>query len=320
MNKPQLAIIGATHADEIPGIERIKDDVDYQFATTDDQLAKAIVNADILLGWNFRAKSLEQVWPQAQKLRWIHWASAGVDAVLFPGLRKSDIQLTNAKGIFDDAMAEYVLGLILCFAKDIPQTIRCQSNKQWSYRITESIVGQSVLIVGAGSIGSAIAAVLQKMGMEVVGVARSGRSGHPVLGDIHPFSQLDNLLGNADYVINVTPSTSDTRNLFAKECFLKMKSTARFINVGRGDAVDEQALASVLEQEKIAGAALDVYQTEPLPEDSPLWNAKNLILSPHMSGDLKDYPNRIVDIFIENVYRFINGDELVNLVDKEKGY
>lgn len=317
---PNVTVFGAGGVDDLPGLEAVDGEARLRFAATGKALADAIPDTDIMLGWDFRAGALERVWPQARRLRWVHWAGAGVDAALFPALRDSDVVLTNARGVFDRPIAEYVLGLILCFAKGFPRTVRAQERKNWDFRYSESIQGRTALLVGAGRIGRAIGALLHAAGMRVAGVGRTARGGDPLFGEVHAFNDLDTLLGGADYVVNITPSTPDTRGLFCGDRFQRMKPEARFINVGRGDAVDEQALSEALYSGRIAGAALDVFTEEPLPEDSPLWDLDNLIVSPHMSGDVAESVPELVSQFVDNLRRFVRGEPLKNIVDKEKGY
>lgn len=315
-----VTVFGAGRVQDLPGIEAAGDDVHLSFATTAEELAGVIPDTDVLLGWDFRAGVLDQVWPRAARLRWIHWAGAGVDAVLIPALRDSDVVLTNARGVFDRPIAEYVLGLVLCFAKGFPRTVRAQGRKHWDFRYSESIAGRTALLVGVGSIGRAIGALLLAAGMRIAGVGRTARHGDPLFGEVHAFDAPGPLLNDADYVINVTPSTPDTRGLFSESLFGKMKPGTRFINVGRGDAVDERALLDALRSGRIGGAALDVFAEEPLPADSPFWEMENVIVSPHMSGDVYESVNDLVDQFVENLGRFRRGEPLNNVVDKSRGY
>lgn len=317
---PNVTIFGARGAEELPGLTAIGDSARLRFAGSAEELAQLIPDTDVMLNWDFRAGALEHVWPRARRLQWVHWAGAGVDAALFPAFRDSDVVLTNARGVFDLPIAEYVLGLVLCFAKDFPRTIRAQDRKRWVFRNTESVRGRKALLVGVGSIGRAVGALLHAAGMEVAGVGRTARSGDPLFGEVNAFTALDTLLPGADYVINITPSTPDTRGLFTAARFQQMKTEARFINVGRGDAVDERALADALRGGRIAGAALDVFAAEPLAGDSPLWDLENLIVSPHMAGDVRESVNELVAQFVENLQRFINGEPLNNVVDKQLGY
>lgn len=317
---PTLAVFGARREEDLPGLTQVRKDVRLSFATSEEELGHIIPNARILLGWDFRAGALQRVWSGAKRLEWVHWAGAGVDAVLFPGLRDSDVVLTNARGVFDRPIAEYVLGLVLCLAKDFPQTVRSQQEKRWDFRHAETIAGRTALLVGVGNIGRAIGAMLRSAGMDLIGIGRTARAGDPVFGAVHPLEKLDSLLGSADYVINITPSTPDTRGLFSAHRFQRMQAGARFINVGRGDAVDERALAEALTGGRIAGAALDVFAEEPLPGSSPLWALDNLIVSPHMSGDVKGSDALLISQFLDNLRRFLGGEPLRNVVDKSQGY
>lgn len=317
---PNVTVFGAGSEEDLPGIASAGNDARLRFARTTDELAALIGETDVVLGWDFRAGGLQHVWPQAERLRWVHWAGAGVDTVLFPAFRDSDVLLTNARGVFDRPMAEYVLGLVLCFAKGFPRTVRAQARQRWDFRYSESIQGKTALLVGVGNIGRAIGEQLHAAGMRVAGVARTARQGDPLFGDIHSFTDLDARLAEADYVINITPSTPDTRGLFSGARFRHMKAGARFINVGRGDAVDEQALAEILRSGEIAGAALDVFASEPLAEDSPLWGLESLIVSPHMSGDVAESVPELVAQFVDNLRRFVGGEPLRNVVDKQRGY
>ncbi|MDZ7840262.1 MAG: D-2-hydroxyacid dehydrogenase [Gammaproteobacteria bacterium] len=317
---PRVVVFGASSLDDLPGVGAVAADARFHFASNGEELARVVSGADVILGWDFRAGILERVWPQAERLQWVHWAGAGVDAVLFPAFRDSDVVLTNARGVFDQPIAEYVLGLVLCFAKDFPRTVRAQERKSWDFRYSESIQGRTALLVGVGSIGRAIGALLHGAGMEVTGIGRTGRSGDPLFGEIHGFDALDRKLGGADYVINVTPSTPETRGLFSVDRFQAMKAGARFINVGRGDAVDEEALAESLRRGRLGGAALDVFAEEPLPAESPLWELDNVIVSPHMSGDVSESTEHLVAQFVNNLRRFIRDEPLDNVVDKRRGY
>lgn len=318
--KLNISVFGAAGEDDLPGLARVRDVARLHFAASEHELAAIIPDTQIFLGWDFRAGVLERVWPDAKRLQWVHWAGAGVDAALFPALRDSDVVLTNARGVFDRYIAEYVLGLVLCFAKDFPRTLRSQLNKQWDFRHTDTIQGHKALLVGVGSIGTAIGRALKAAGMHVAGVGRSRRDGDPVFGSVSPLAELDDQLAEADYVVNVTPSTPDTRGLFSGPRFARMKRGARFINVGRGDAVDEAALTQALSDGPLAGAALDVFAIEPLPASSPLWERDDVIVSPHMSGDVRGSEQELIDQFVENLRRFTSGETLNNIVDKRRGY
>jgi phosphoglycerate dehydrogenase-like enzyme len=311
---------GVKQIEDIPGIERIGDAVDLRFSNSARQLERALPDAEILLSWDLRAAGLRETWHRAERLRWIHWAGAGVDAALFPELVSSDVVLTNSKGVFDRAMAEYVLGLIIAFAKRLPETLALQSQRSWKYRMTERLENRRVLVVGVGGIGREIARLLRAAGLQIMGVGTRAREDDPDFGRIYSIAELTNLLPQAHYVVAVTPLTDATRGLFGAPEFQAMKSSARFINVGRGAVVDEAALVDALCREEIAGAALDVFETEPLPADSPLWSMPQVIVSPHMSGDFMEFFQALSDLFVENFRRYRTGEPLLNVVDKSLGY
>lgn len=322
MRKPiNVVIQGAENVADVPGLHVFEDDVQFHCAADAQQLQRLLPSAQVLLGWNFKSAQLEQVWPAAKKLQWIHWSGAGVDALLFPELIDSDVQVTNARGIFDVPMAEYTLGLILALAKGFVQTFADQKNHQWNHRTVQSLQQQQALIVGVGSIGRAIARMLKAVDMQVRGVGRTARADDVDFGDVHGVDELDELLPLADYVVLITPLTQHTRGLFDAARFARMRKDACFINLGRGALIDDEgALVDALRNRTIAAAALDVFHQEPLPTDSPLWDAPNLIVSPHMSGDLHDFETLVANQFIDNLQRFLRGDQLLNVVDKRLGF
>ncbi len=316
----KIIIQGAASISEVPGIETIANRAELICANDTEQLRDALSDGEILLGWDFKAGSLRDAWSSAKKLHWIHWCGAGVDAVLFPELRNSDVVLTNSRGIFDQAMAEYVLGLIIALTKQFPQTLAFQRRCQWRHRLTENITGRRVLLVGVGSIGRSIARLLTAAGMNVYGVGTRARDNDADFGAIAGIDDLNSLLPDADYVINIVPLTQKTTHLFGAPQFKAMKATAHFINVGRGASVNEKALIEALAKNEIAGAALDVFETEPLPENSPLWAMPNVIVSPHMSGDFRGHLEELARVFVENFRRYQSGERLMNIVDKKLGY
>lgn len=315
-----VLIHGAGSADDVPGLTEAAGLARLRFARSLAELQRELPGSQALLGWDFRAGDLREAWRHADELRWIHWAGAGVDALLFPELVSSKVQVTNARGVFDQPMAEYVLGLVLAMAKGFPATLAAQAERRWSYRMVERIADKRALVVGAGSIGRAIARALRAAGLSVSGVGRSARESDVDFGRVYAIGELDALLPSSDYVILVTPLTEHTRGLFDRARFARMHPGARFINVGRGALIDEDALICALTNETIAGAALDVFQREPLPDDSPLWQTPNLLVSPHMSGDTHDVQQVLAQQFMSNLRRFVGGQPLLNLIDKAQGF
>jgi phosphoglycerate dehydrogenase-like enzyme len=306
--------------DRPPGAQQLSPHVGLWYAATTEELGEALPGADVLFIWDFRSTKLQTVRERAHQLRWVHIASAGIDPLLFPGLISSDVVLTNSRHVFDDAIAEYVLGLLLAFAKDLPHTLDLQQRHTWRHRVTERLAGHSVVIVGAGPIGRAIARLAAAVGCRVTGVARNPRSDDPDFGTVHRAAALLDALTDADFVVVAAPLTDDTRGMFGAAAFQRMKPSARLINVGRGPIVDQAALVTALRGGQLAGAALDVFADEPLPPDSPLWGMSNVIVSPHMSGDVAGFEDELAALFLDNLARYRRGDPLRNVVDKHRGY
>lgn len=318
--KPVLVVQGAKRIDEVPRLEELSDQAEIRCAGGVDELRRMLPGAEVMLGWNFRAASLREAWGSVDSLRWIHWGGAGVDAALFDELAASDIQLTNARGVFDQPMAEWVLGMIIAFAKGYAETLACQGRAEWRHRLSEKVAGKRALVVGVGSIGRAVGRLLKAAGMEVEAVGRSARAGDADFGQVFAVGDLLQRLPAADYVVLITPLTEQTRGLFGEREFAAMNARARFINIGRGALVVEPALLAALQAGRIAGAALDVFVEEPLPPSSPFWNAPNCLVSPHMSGDYAEFEVAMADQFIENWRRYLAGEKLLNLVDKRLGF
>lgn len=283
-------------------------------------LADALSGADAFFVYDFLSTAVPGAWHAADRLRWLHIASAGVDPVLFPGLQESDVVLTNSRGVFDGAIAEYVLGVVLAFAKDFARSWDLQKQRQWKHRESERIADRRVLVVGTGPIGRSIARMLRAAGMSVAGVGRRPREGDPDFGDVYASSELSRHLPGADYVVAVAPLTEQTKGMFDAEAFAAMKPGSRFVNVGRGELVVTSDLIAALRDGPLGGAALDVFDTEPLPVDSPLWTMENVLISPHMSGDFVGWRNTLVEVFADNFRRWRAGEPLRNVVDKQLGY
>ncbi len=287
---------------------------------TADGLAGALPGADVLLVWDFRASTLAQAWPVADRLRWVHAASAGVNHVLTPDVVASDVVVTNSRGVFDEPMAEYVLAMALALAKDLPTTLNRQRERRWHHRETERLGGKRALVAGPGPIGRAIGRKLAAVGMTVTGLGRTPRSPDPDLGEVLPMSSLSEVLPDMDWVVLAAPLTDETRGMIDAKALAAMKPTARLVNVGRGPLVVQDDLVEALAAGSLAGAALDVFVDEPLPESSPLWEMPNVIVSPHMSGDVVGWRAELVALFRDNLTRYLDGEPLRNVVDKARGY
>lgn len=281
---------------------------------TDADLASALPGTEVLLVWEFTSVALRDAWPHADALRWVHTASAGVDRLTFPALLDSDVALTNSRGVFDQPIAEYVLGLVVAMAKDLPGTLAQQARREWRHRETERVGGRRAVVVGGGPIGRACAGLLRAAGMDVGLVGRRAGDG------VHAFDDLPDLLGRAEWLVLAAPLTDATRSLVDARTLAALPPGARVINVGRGPLVVQDDLVAALASGHLGGAALDVFEREPLPPESPLWDLPGVIVSPHMSGDVIGWRDELEDLFVDNLTRYRAGEPLRNEVDKSLGF
>ncbi|MGY0390403.1 D-2-hydroxyacid dehydrogenase [Nocardioides sp. WG-D5] len=283
-------------------------------------LADALRGAEALLLWDYFSEAVRDAWPSAGSLRWIHVAAAGVDKLLFPELVDSDVVVTNARGIFDRAMAEFVLGSILAVAKDLHHSHDLQAARTWHRRETRLISAETALVVGTGAIGRETARLLRAVGMEVRGAGRTARSGDPDFGEVVASADLAAHVGWADHVVVTAPLTAETRGLISKDVLVAMKPGSHLVNVGRGPIVDEEALVSALRDGPLEAASLDVFEVEPLPAESPLWTMPGVAVSAHMSGDYEGWREALARQFVDNAQRWLRGEPLLNIVDKRHGF
>jgi phosphoglycerate dehydrogenase-like enzyme len=285
-----------------------------------DDLAEGLRGSEVLLTWDFTTPALRSAWSGADRLRWVHTASAGVDNVLTPDVMDSDVVVTNSRGVFETPIAEYVTGVVLMTAKDMIGTWQLQQRREWKHRDTYSVQRRVAVVVGVGPIGRAVGRMLAAVGLRVRGVGRSHRSADPDFGEVAPASELGAQVADADYVVLAAPLTEETRGMVGREILGAMPSKAVLINVGRGELVVEDDLVQVLRVEGIAGAALDVFEKEPLPADSPLWTMPQVLVSPHMSADTIGWRDDLAALFVENLGLWCAGEPLRNVVDKKLGY
>lgn len=275
--------------------------------------------ADILVtyGEDLSEKHIEK----AQSLKWIMVVSAGLEKMPLQAIAARDILVTNAKGIHKIPMAEYTLGMILQHEKKIKYIMNNQQNRKWDRELEMGeLHSKTILIVGTGAIGGEIARLSKAFGMRTIGVNRSGTKVN-YLDQLYKLDQLNEALVLADYVVSVLPSTPETKELFTKTQFQEMKKTSVFINIGRGDLVDDEVLVEALRNEDLAHAILDVFEPEPLKQSHPFWEMENVTITPHLSSRTTEYLPRAFGIFTENLTNYLEGSkELKNIVDPLKGY
>ncbi len=277
-----------------------------------------IQNANIILG-----QPKAEMIGASENLEWLQLESAGTDAYIVPGVLSKKTVLTNATGAYSKAVSEHAFALTLMLMKKLYLYRDEQKKAFWSDHGTVSSLSDStVAVVGLGDIGQAYARMVKAMGARVIGVKRRATDPPECVDELVMTQDLDTVLPRADVIMSVLPNTSATRYIYTLESFDRMKDTAFFINCGRGNAVSSEVLYQALSEHKIAAAAMDVAETEPLPADSPLWGLENLVITPHISGGfhLPETFERIVDIAAENLAAFLAGKELRNVVDFATGY
>ena len=249
------------------------------------------------------------------KLRWFQSTWAGITPLVQANLRK-DYQLTGVKGIFGPLMSEFVFAYILLFERRILEHFKAQQSKQWHPVLPRPLTGKTMGILGTGSIASHVATTAKHFGLNVKGYSLSGQA-KDGFDEVKSGNMLK-FLPELDYLVNTLPDTQFTRSLLTQKAFECMKNSSLFINIGRGTIVNETVLADALTREKIAGAALDVFQEEPLPQDSPLWTTPNTFITSHTSGP--SFPKAVAEIFVRNYQHYLKGERLEYLIDFEKGY
>ncbi|SUW12728.1 Glyoxylate/hydroxypyruvate reductase B [Brevibacterium iodinum] len=283
-------------------------------------LSQALPGTDVLLMWDFFSTALKDAYGSADRLGWVHAAAAGVDSLLFDELVESPVTVTNARGIFDRPIAEFVLSYILMHAKSSIGSLSDQAAKKWNRRSTRDIAGTKALIVGTGAIGRGIARRLKAVDIDVTGAGSRARSGDADFGEVIDSATLPEHVAGFDWVIDIAPLTEKTERLIGAEAFAAMDDTAVFINVGRGDTVDTDALVTALRDGQIGGAGLDVFDEEPLPAGHPLWSMDNVIITPHMSGDTDGWRMRLAEQFHALFEQYLAGEQFPHTVDKKLGY
>ncbi|MGA8144921.1 MAG: D-2-hydroxyacid dehydrogenase [Candidatus Acidiferrales bacterium] len=288
-----------------------------------NNLVAELPGTDIFVGFSLRPEQF----PLARNLKWLHSTAAGVGQLMYPELRESGIEVTNASGVHRIPMAEHILGTLIALARRFPDCFRFQQRSHWAQHDLwnapvrpRELRGQILLFIGFGAIGQEVAKIIRPLGMRVWAVTRSGRAEEGLAEQVFPASKLAEALPQADFIVLAAPETPETRKMIGAPELALMKPSAYFMNVSRGALVDEPALIAALVQHRIAGAALDVASQEPLPPESPLWKLDNAFITPHMSAVSEHLWERQTDLLIENLEYWFAGSELLNRVDLKRGY
>jgi phosphoglycerate dehydrogenase-like enzyme len=288
-----------------------------------DRVPEEIRDTDAFIGWSLRPEQFVA----ATKLRWIHSPAAAVHQLMFPELVQSNVVVTNSTGVHGPVVAEHAIAVLLALAKRLPQAMRYQANNTWSQDLLwkerprpREVDGAVVAVIGMGGIGSEFTRRAKALGMRVLAVRENPSKGPASADQVVSPAEIDEVLPQADYVLLCTPVTPGTNRLMNEARLKKMKSDAYLINVGRGPLVEETALLEALRSRRIAGAALDVFDEEPLPPDSPFWSLDNVLITPHTAAVTERLWERHYHLIVSNLVRFLAGEPLLNQVDKKRGY
>jgi phosphoglycerate dehydrogenase-like enzyme len=322
MNPMKIVVIDNPGGNHLKVLDTLPSSIDVVVSNQARVLQQAAHDADVILNGIPDGHLLRGIFSHATKLRWVHSLSDGVEKILFPELVASPVVLTNARGVFKRSLAEFVIASVLYFSKDFRRMIRNQQAGAWLPFEPEEAYGKVMGIVGYGETGRACAEQAQALGMKVLGLRRRSElsRGDSLLNAVFGPSELHRMLTQSDYVVLAAPATPETRKLIGKAEFAVMKTSAVFINVGRGSSVDETMMIEVLEKGRIRGAALDVYETEPLPAGHPFYRLENVLLSPHCADHTPGFYEVDMEFFVQNLRRFTNDEPLGNVVDKKAGY
>jgi len=315
-----MLLLGGVPEERLRALRASAPEVAFVPVSSANEQLSEIVDADATYGWPSReALSL------AQRLRWVHVGGAGIEHIrTLPELIESDVVLTNGRGTMARSVADHAFALILSFTRRLREIAEDQRAHRWTrdLRLAQmrELTGSTLGILGLGQIGSYVAQRGAGFEMRVMAVDARPPAHHPYVGDVWGLDRLDELLASADYVVVTIPFTPESRRLLDRRRLQLMQHGAYLVVVSRGGIVDEGALLEALRSGQLAGAGLDVAETEPIPPESPLWDLPNLILTPHCSGNSPQTHDRLWALFAENVRRFVAGETLLNRCDKRAGY
>jgi phosphoglycerate dehydrogenase-like enzyme len=288
-----------------------------------DRVPQEIADTDVFIGLSLRPEQFAA----AKRLRWIHSPAAAVHQLMYPELIKSSVALTNSTGVHGPVVAEHAITLLLALAKRLPQAMQYQAKHEWSQNQLwqgsprpREVADSTVLVIGMGSIGREFAARAKALGLRIMAIRENPAKGLDGADAVYGSAQIDEVLPQADYVLLCTPVTPATTGIMNAARLGKMKPDAYLINVARGPLIDEAALLDTLQHRRIAGAALDVFNQEPLPADSPFWSLDNILVTPHTAAVTDRLWERHYRLIVDNMKRFLAGERLLNEVDKSRGY
>ena len=322
MSSTTLLVASNPSAPYLKWLRELPADVNYVVGNTVEELAAMGENADAVLYCMGPGIPLKTVWDLAPRVQWVHSLSAGLESILFPALVESTVPMTNGRGVFKESLGEFVVASILHFAKDLRRMVRSQEAGQWDQFDVEMVAGKTLGVIGYGEIGRAAAVRAHALGMKIHVIRRRPQLSDedPIVSKSFTVAERAEMMAGVDYLLAAAPLTGETRGLVGAAELARMKPSAVVINVGRGPVIDEAALLAALRDGTIKGAALDVFDKEPLPEGHAFWGLSNVLLSPHCADHTATWTDEAMQFFLENLGRYESGQPLLNLVDKKSGY
>ena len=323
MDNETILVLADPAEPQLRQLAQLPPETSIAVGKTPEAFERAASDATVIFAWSLSGRLLREVFEMAPQVRWVHTRAAGMDAYLFPELVASPAIVTNGSGVFSAALGEFTLAAILYFAKNFRHLVRSQMEGRWAPLNPLEISGKTVGIVGYGDIGRAVATRVRHMGMRVLGMTRRGPllyNADPLVSQIFGPADRIEMLAQCDYIVVAAPLTPDTRGLIGEAEFAAMKPDAVVINIGRGPVIDEAAMIRALSEKRIKGAALDVFDTEPLPEGHPFYQLENVLLSPHCADHTPNWLDDSMRFFLNNFERYRKREPLLNVVEKQLGY
>ena len=315
MDKPKV-LIGSRQAPEIEAmLSDVPAGVEVRFLPHGEPLRNHIADIEVLFG-----HIGEDALSEAPALRWAHQPHAGVEGFMYPAFKESDVMLTNCRGLYGTQIAEHAFALLLSLTRQIPAQLEFMKTKHWERLPCVELAGMTMGILGLGGIGKAIARRARAFEFNVVAADVEQINKPDTVSELFGLDRLMKFLSKSNILVVCCPSTPETHKLLSHAQFNQMPDDSYVVNISRGKVIDENALVAALQSGKLAGAGLDVTYTEPCPPESPLWEQPNVILTSHSAGASQHIRRRAMQLFIDNLHRYVADEPLVNLVDKEKGY
>ena len=301
--------------DTLAVLEKAPPEVEIDLLPSGGELKDHLSRVEVLFG-----SIGEADFEYAGSLRWVQASSAGIERMMYPAFKASDVVLTNCRRLYGNQISEHAFALLLALTRSIPTQLEFMRRKHWERVPCVELAGKTMGILGLGGIGRAIAVRAKAFGIGVIAVDSEPIERPEGVDELRGLDWLPEFLARSDVVMVCCPSTPETHKLLSHEQFGRMPEGSYLVNVSRGKVIDEEALVAALRSGRLAGAGLDVTYTEPCPEDSPLWTEPNVILTSHSAGASQYVRRRAMQLFVDNLHRYVKGEELINVVDKNKGF